>query len=263
MPEDIAEALPHDDHLRGYAAHYPEVVGAGSLREALRAEAARAGYALDVGVPPTPLARRAAARISAGDRVAYVTMDVRRREFRVHCRPSADGDGPELLGGTGDLSAAVAALHSWERGAGAAELTARWPFLAAREASAPGVAGAVEGPGAVAARWERLRESAATFPSPGRHELVEAAFREPRLRVLSPGLSMQWLRFSRRATPPIRFVLPMAMPLGDGRRYRVRTSDGEMREVTGAAEAVAAVLAGLPDDVTAPPDGPLDRPPGP
>ncbi|MGO4461093.1 DUF6193 family natural product biosynthesis protein [Streptomyces sp. M-16] len=263
MPEDTAEALQHDDHLRAYAAHYPEVVGAGSLRGALRAEADRAGYGLDVGVPPIPVVRLTAARVSAGDRVAYVTMDVRRREFRVHCRPPGNGDGPAVLGGTGDLSAVVEALHSWVRGARPAELTARWPFLAAREASPSGAAGAVEGPGAVAARWERMRESAATFPYPGRHELVEAAFREPRLRVLSPGLSMQWLRFSRRATPPVRVGLPMVMPLPDGRRYRVRTSDGELREVTGAAEAVAAVLDGLPEDVTGPPDGPRDRPSGP
>lgn len=115
----------------------------------------------------------------------------------------------------------------------------------------------------MAARWEWVRESAATFPYPGRHELVEAAFREPRLRVLSPGLSMQWLRFSRRATPPICVGLPMVMPLQDGRRYRVRTSGGALREVTGAAEAVAAVLEGLPEEITAPPGGPGDRPSGP
>ncbi|MFE2129631.1 DUF6193 family natural product biosynthesis protein [Streptomyces amritsarensis] len=32
-------------------------------------------------------------------------------------------------------------------------------------------------------------------------ELVEAAFAEPRLRALSPGASVYWLRFSRRAAP--------------------------------------------------------------
>ncbi|MFI6005769.1 DUF6193 family natural product biosynthesis protein [Streptomyces sp. NPDC051366] len=55
--------------------------------------------------------------------------------------------------------------------------------------------------------------------------LVEAASAEPRLRVLSPGTSVCWLRFSCRATPPICFDLPLVRALGNG-HYEVRTADG-------------------------------------
>ena len=83
--------------------------------------------------------------------------------------------------------------------------------------------------------------------------LVEAAFDQPALRALSPGRSMYWLTFSRRAAPPLCGDLPGVMPLGNG-RYRVRHADGRLLEADGATEAVAAVLAGLPADVAVPPE---------
>ncbi|MFG2621918.1 DUF6193 family natural product biosynthesis protein [Streptomyces sp. NPDC048507] len=251
MTEDPDAAHPHGGSLRVYALHYPDVVRAGSLCAALRERARWSGTALEVGVPPLPGTRRAAARVIAGDRTAYVTMDVRRRDFRLHFRAGDPDGGPAVVGGTGDLGAVVAALDSWARGARGERLVAGFAFLAVRKAA--GGRAAVEGPEAVAARWAELRESAAVFPRPGRHELVEAAFREPELRALCPGLSMDWLRFGRREGPPAGPGLPMVMPLGDGLRYRVRMPDGALREVTGAAGAVALVVRALPGGDGAPP----------
>ncbi|KOX34281.1 hypothetical protein ADL06_07825 [Streptomyces sp. NRRL F-6491] len=58
---------------------------------------------------------------------------------------------------------------------------------------------------------------------------------------------MHRLTFSRRAAPPICRDLPAVGPLRDG-RYRVRFPDRTSREADGAAEAVAMLLDGLPDD---------------
>ncbi|GGS34899.1 hypothetical protein Snoj_00360 [Streptomyces nojiriensis] len=100
----------------------------------------------------------------------------------------------------------------------------------------------------VEARWQRLRERIGVQDLSGIRELVEAAFAEPRLRVLSPGTSAYWLRFSRRATPPICFDLPLVRPLGND-HYEVRTSDGGLQEAAGAREAISLVVAALPADV--------------
>ncbi|MFE2547196.1 DUF6193 family natural product biosynthesis protein [Streptomyces sp. NPDC059355] len=100
-------------------------------------------------------------------------------------------------------------------------------------------------------RWRRLHERLGVRDASRIRELVEAARAEPRLRVLSPGMTLCWLRFSRRATPPICFDLPLVRALGNG-RYEVRTCDGRLQEGPGTAEAVALVVAELPTDVPAP-----------
>ncbi|MFZ3468053.1 DUF6193 family natural product biosynthesis protein [Streptomyces sp. 4.24] len=98
-------------------------------------------------------------------------------------------------------------------------------------------------------RWRRLREQLEVRDASRIRELVEAAFAETRLRALSPGTSVCWLRFSSRPTPPIVFAdLPLARALAGG-RYEVRTSDGRLREAEGTAEAVALLVAALPADV--------------
>ncbi|MGW4687623.1 DUF6193 family natural product biosynthesis protein [Streptomyces sp. NPDC004244] len=77
------------------------------------------------------------------------------------------------------------------------------------------------------AGWRRLRADCA----PGRrgeglHALAEAAFATPRLRALSPGRSMCWLRFGRRVTPPVCTDVPRVRALGDGRQRCGRPTAG-------------------------------------
>lgn len=98
----------------------------------------------------------------------------------------------------------VRALHSWLQASRDRALVTQWPFLETWELAEAHERGEAVAR-AVAARWRRLRESAAR-------------------------------------TPDAR-----AMPIGDG-RFRVRFADGRLRELNGAAEAVAVIIAGLPDD---------------
>ncbi|MFI8916407.1 DUF6193 family natural product biosynthesis protein [Streptomyces sp. NPDC053513] len=218
---------------------YPEVVKAGSLQNALQAVTDDAGYGLAVELMSSPGWRRMAARVKCGDQGANVLMARGERSFIVDCWAS---DVRMASGNTSDLTEAAGALHTWLEGPQVGELVARWPFLRTWE-----LAKAHERGEAVPVRWRQLREAAARTPDTGLHELVEAAFVQERLRVLSPGRNMHWLTFSRRAAPPICRDLPQAMPLKNG-RYRVRFADGRLQELDSAAEAVTVLIGGLPDD---------------
>ncbi|MFJ8585185.1 DUF6193 family natural product biosynthesis protein [Streptomyces sp. NPDC093595] len=85
-------------------------------------------------------------------------------------------------GSTHDLHEVAGALHSWLHGPRVRDLVAQWPFLRTWE-----LAEAHERGDAVAVRWRRLRETASRRPDTGLYALVEAAFEQKRLRVLSPG----------------------------------------------------------------------------
>lgn len=239
MSEQLSGDTAPDDPLRRYVALYPEVVLAGSLRNALQAVADRAGHGFAVGLTSSPGWRHVAARVGADGRSANVLMGLEQRSFTVDCWT---GGVSMASGSTHDLHEVAGALHSWLHGPRVRDLVAQWPFLRTWE-----LAEAHERGDAVALRWRRLRETASRRPDTGLYALVEAAFEQERLRVLSPGRSMHWLTFSRRAAPPICYDLPAAMPIGNG-RYRVRLTDRQLREVEGAAAAVAVILGDLPDD---------------
>lgn len=236
-----------NDPMHEYATLYPDVVPEGSLQNALQAVADREGLGLAVELTSSPGWRFVAARVEADGRSANIHMiSGEQRCFVVDCWT---GGVRFATGDTQDLSKVVGALHAWLQGPRVRELVAQWPFLRTWE-----LAEAHERGEAVPVRWHQLREAAACRPDPALYELVEAAFAQPRLRALSPGQSMYWLTFSRRAAPPICNDLPKAMPIGDG-HYRVRHAGGVVREVDGAAEAVAAILAGLPEDAVPSPCG--------
>ncbi|WP_405901837.1 DUF6193 family natural product biosynthesis protein [Streptomyces sp. NBC_00656] len=235
LPGGAAPKRPMQD----YVMLYPEVVQAGSLQNALQEVAEDAGHGLVVELTSSPGWRHVAARVKSGSHSAYVLMALDERCFIVDCWTS----GVHMTtGSTPDLAQVVGALHSWLERPRVDELIAQWPFLRTWE-----LARAHERGEAVPVRWRQLREAAARTPHTGLHDLVEAAFEHERLRALSPGRSMHWLTFSRRAAPPICHDLPRAMPLGNG-RHRVRLADGRLHELDSAAEAVVVILEGLPDD---------------
>lgn len=101
-------------------------------------------------------------------------------------------------------------------------------------------------------RWRRLRERTAIRDPSRLRELVEAAFADPQLRVLSPGTSAYWLRFSHWATPPCFNGLPLVRALRNS-GYEVRTAEGRLLEATDVAEAISLVIAALPADIPTPP----------
>ncbi|WP_199551034.1 DUF6193 family natural product biosynthesis protein [Streptomyces sp. N35] len=239
MAEQLAGDAASDDPLRKYVTLYPEVVQAGSLQNALQTVADRVGHDLVIELTSSPGWRHVAAEVAADGCSAKVLMALTERDFIVDCWT----DGVHMASGsTQDLYAVVGALRSWLRKPRVLELVAQWPFLRTWE-----LARAHERGEAVPVRWRQLREAVARMSDTALLELVEAAHEEERLRVLSPGRSMYWLTFSRRAAPPICHDLPRAMPIGNG-RYRVRFDDGRQQELDGAAETVAAILAGLPND---------------
>ncbi|NWF29573.1 hypothetical protein HW130_25525 [Streptomyces sp. PKU-EA00015] len=232
MSEQLPGAAPNDP-LHEYAMLYPEVVRAGSLQNALQVVADGAGYGLTVELTSSPGWRHVAAQVAADGFSANVLMARGERSFSVDC---SAGGIRMATGNIDGLSEVAGAMHSWLQGPRVRELVAQWPFLRTWE-----LAEAHERGEAVPVRWRQLRAASARMQDTALHELVEAAFEQPRLRVLSPGRSMYWLTFSRRASPPICHDLPRAMPLGNG-RYRVRFADGRVQDVDGAAEAVAVIL---------------------
>ncbi|MGW4807654.1 DUF6193 family natural product biosynthesis protein [Kitasatospora sp. NPDC004272] len=225
----------------GYARHYPDLVRAGSLRAAL-------GAALP---EDTPDRYPGSVRAEAGERSVSVTTAEGERAFRVQCSVRWV---PMAAGRTDDLAAVAGAAAHWLRAVPVRELTGRWPFLGTSE-----LAEAYERGDPVPARWAGLR---AARPRPRYaaelRAFIEAAHAEPRLRALSPGMSMFWLTFSRRAEHPVCHDLPMVRALG-GDRYEIRHGEGrrEVREEDGVPDTLAAVLALLPADAVPEPCLPM------
>ncbi|MGW0859772.1 DUF6193 family natural product biosynthesis protein [Streptomyces sp. NPDC002690] len=225
--------------LYAYAAHCPDVVGAGSPRNALQAVADRARSGLWYGLTSSPGWRHVAAEVVADGRGATVLLvGADERTFVVDCWAR----GIHMATGrTHDLAAVVGATGSWMGGARVRELTALWAFLSTWD-----LAEAHERGEAVPARRQPMRRQRHRHGTDSQN-LVGAAFEQPRLRALSPGSSVGRLTFSRRVTPPICTDLPSIRPLGEG-RFEVRFADGRVHRADGATAAVAVALAGLPDD---------------
>ncbi|MEV0623945.1 DUF6193 family natural product biosynthesis protein [Nonomuraea sp. NPDC050404] len=148
--------------------------------------------------------------------------------------------------GTGDLPGAARATALWQGGAQLRELKAGCPFVE----YCP-VAEAHERGEAVEATWAIYRTASARHVD---HDLIEAAYAEPRLRALFPFHSHRTLHFSRCTGFPYTHDLPVIDPRPDG-TYRVvwwhdRSPDGPIiREADTPHDAVALIIAYLPDRV--------------
>ncbi|MFI1440510.1 DUF6193 family natural product biosynthesis protein [Streptomyces fructofermentans] len=238
MSEQSSDPSPNDA-LRTYETHYPDVVRAGSLQNALQAAADRAGHGLTIALTSSPGWRHVAATVADRDRSANAFMSQHDRTFLVDCWA---GGIHMATGSTADLSEVAGAMKSWLSESGLRELVTRWNFLRTWE-----LALAHERGDAIPVRWRRLREAATRMNDAPFQQMVEAAFEQPRLRVLSPGRSMYCLTFSRRAAPPICDDLPRVMPVKHG-GYRVWFPDGTLETVDDARQAIALIVDGLPDD---------------
>ena len=226
-----------DDYLLKYEPYYPDVAAAGSVLAALQAEADRAGYGFTAGLTDAPGWRRVAAKVTDGFRSSQVLMGQGERSFIVDCWA---GGVWMATGLTRELPEVAGVAHSWLQAPRVLDLVTQWPFLGTWE-----LAEAHERGEAIPVRWRHLRARAAGDPQ--LRGLVEAAHEQPRLRALSPGTSMWWLTFSRRAAPPISGDLPRVRQLSDG-RYQVRFDDSRLDETDSAAQAIAMVVGALPDD---------------
>lgn len=227
-----------DDHLLKYEPYYPDVLASGSVLAALQAEADRAGYGFTAELMNNvPGWRCVAAEVTDGFRSTRALIGQGERSFGVDCWA---GRVWMATGRTRELPEVAGVAHSWLQAPRVRDLVTQWPFLRTWE-----LAEAHERGEAIPVRWRHLRARAAGDPQ--LRDLVEAAHEQPRLRALSPGTSMCWLTFSRRATPPISDDLPRVMQLSDG-QYQVLFDAGRLDQTSSAAQAIALVVDALPDD---------------
>ncbi|MEU4115505.1 DUF6193 family natural product biosynthesis protein [Kitasatospora sp. NPDC028055] len=236
------------DPLRAYAALYPEVVAAGSVRGALQAAADRAGLELAVELTSSPGWRKVAAKAESeteadGRSATVVTPGGGERVFLVDCWL---GWIHMARGRALDLADVAAVFQAWVRGSGVRELTARWPFLETWDLAEAHERGETE---AVAARWRMMQRGPLPHRDTELLDLIRAAHAQPRLRALSPGKSMCWFTLSRRAAHPDVGDFPRTRSLGGG-RYELMFPDRSVRVVEGTEAAVAVILANLPQDLT-------------
>ena len=226
------EAIPVDPAL------YPDVADTGGLVSALYREASGQGLELGplvAGAQPGALVRAKAVTgrgtfLVAADRDTERAFDITVWAPGVHLG----------TGSTGDLAAAAAAVHDWQSGRPVGEMAAAWPFIDFDRLAEAHVEGR-----AVITAWRLMRER-----DPGVRladpELTEAAYAEPRLRVLFPFPTHGGLQFSGTTRDPYTHDLPSIEPLRDG--WRVRGADAStLGEVPTAPAAVALVVAHLPD----------------
>lgn len=144
-----------------------------------------------------------------------------------------------------DLPAAAEAIGLWQAGTRLRELNAACPFVEYGL-----LAEAHERGNAVEAQWASYRTTSASHVD---HDLIEAAYAQPRLRALFPFHSHRTLNFSRCTGFPYTHDIPVITPCTDG-AYRVtwwpdRSPEGPaIAEVTNPHDAIAEVMAHLPDD---------------
>ncbi len=146
---------------------------------------------------------------------------------------------------TGDLDAAAEAIGTWQAGYRLAELKSVCPFV-----EYGSLAEAHERGNAVEAQWVIYRTTAASHVD---HDLIEAAYAQPELRVLFPFHSHRTLNFSRCTGFPYTHDVPVISP-GTNGKYRItwwhdRSPDGPAIAVADSPyDAVAVVIAHLPDN---------------
>ncbi|MFB7911929.1 DUF6193 family natural product biosynthesis protein [Kitasatospora sp. NPDC056076] len=242
----------HTDPLGAYAALYPEVAAAGSVRDALQAAADRAGLELAVELTSSPGWRYVAAKAETETETGAeadgrsATVIIPRGEERVFLVDCWLGGIHMATGGALELADVAAVFHAWVRGSGVRELTARWPFLRTWDLAEAHERGEAE---AVAARWRMMQRGPLPHRDAELLNLIRAAHAEPRLRALSPGQSMWWFTLSRRAAHPGVGEFPRTRSLGRG-RFELTFPDRSVRVVEGAEAAVAVILEHLPPDLT-------------
>jgi hypothetical protein len=186
---------------------YPDVVSAGSLRNALQNTFDGLGLRRQAAHVPAPGWFRTDAVVENGDRHANVHLTPGERTFAVDFWTS----GMQMASGSAsDLAHVAAAVDVFLGGADLRRLHAVWPFVEYH-----GLAEAFERgqPEAIDYIWRRMLTDP---PRHGLHDFLLAAADEPRLRALFPFTSHFDLGFRRFVRSPENPVLAWVRPCGDG-----------------------------------------------
>lgn len=229
VPESVQRLLPW----------YPELESAGDLRGMMQAAMDGAGFDSTVLSAPEPDRQIIGARLDDGTWSVRIGLSLSERafimRFWVH--------GVLMAGGsTADLAACAGAAGLWQCETTTRELRKVWPFVSDDDF----LADAYERD-PVAYYWAVFRTQVTYLD---RH-LVEAAYAQPRLRILFPCSGMGTLHLSRCTRSPFSRDVPSICPI-DGRYLVLRSShmpDGpsEIGLVDTAGDAAALVVAYLPD----------------
>ncbi|MFG2820890.1 DUF6193 family natural product biosynthesis protein [Kitasatospora sp. NPDC048365] len=219
---------------------YPELGRNETLRSILQAAVHQAGYGLDVLPEDAPGWWRSGARMDSDSRTASALLGIAERAFILSFWERGVG---MARGTTTSLDAVASAMGAWQSGATLAQLKSACPFVDYSR-----LAEAHERGDGVEAQWTSYRHTTARFVD---HELIEAAYAQPQLRVLFPFHSLNSLNFSRCTGFPYTHDIPVITPANG--RYRVtwwhtRSPHGpaDIGEAESPDEAVALVLAHLP-----------------
>lgn len=224
-------------HLAGL---YPELGRDGTLRSVLQEAVHRAGYRFDVLPERAPGWERSGARADSADRTTSTHLGIQERCFVMSFRER----GVEMAkGATTSLDEAALATGVWQSGAAVGELRSACRFVR----HGP-LAEAHERGAAVETMWMIYRRTAAPYVD---HDLIEAAYAQPRLRALFPFHSHRSLNFSRCTGYPYTHDVPVVTPVDGGYRvtgWRTGSPGGPvaMGETDNPRDAVALVVARLP-----------------
>ncbi|WP_433200756.1 DUF6193 family natural product biosynthesis protein [Dactylosporangium sp. CS-047395] len=216
---------------------YPDVAAQGSLAAALRTAAAEQGLSLSMIATPSDPVRHATLPSVLPHREALF-VSAWKFERRWWVSGSAN-NGILISGTTPDLRQLPRVLLGWAEGASLDEIARAAPFdvLTGRLEVPDGNAAAV-----VAAEWQYLLKDARQADWPEYSALVEAAYAEPKLRVLYPFTDHWDLSFSATPWPfTPRFVTLVTSQDG---AYAVTEwrSGAAIAQVSTAAEAVAIAV---------------------
>lgn len=219
---------------------YPELGHSSTLQVVLQQAVHQAGYGLDVLPEQAPGWRRSGARADSTTRTTSTLLGITDRSFIMNFweRGVLMAEGT-----TTSLDAAATATGVWQSGTNLEGLRSVCPFVEYGP-----LAEAHERGDAVEAKWTIYRQTSASHVD---HELIEAAYAEPRLRALFPFHSHRSLNFSRCTGFPYTHDTPVITPANG--RYRVtwwktRSPHGlaDIGEADNPDDAVAVVVASLP-----------------
>ncbi|MFJ1705915.1 DUF6193 family natural product biosynthesis protein [Kitasatospora sp. NPDC088346] len=214
----------------------------GSLTDRLSRTATELGLGLPA--PEDGSAFRCVFEGADGDRVVVRDLreECRRLCVRFHRQGAWLADGR-----TADLAAVVRAAAAWTAGAGLERTRAAAPFVRFGDWA---LAHEREPLGPVELAWWHKLDSF-RLPPLARHAnalaVVEAAHAQPRLRQLMPATSHFMLWLSTVEHPRVR-VGHSVEPQADG-RFFLRDRGTVLASTATAEEAVALVVAALPEDV--------------
>jgi hypothetical protein len=225
--------------------HHPDVMAAGSLAAAIEAAADRLGRPAGSVLPTehAPLTSASVHGESASRGRLSVGTDSALRGFRVE---GWGGGICLLVGDLDELGDVVEVVRLWRDGTPLRDIERLVPSVELTSR------GAVfdQGPEhVVAGEWQRVRQGTPGGDDTNLHALVEAAYREPRLRRLYPYTSHEVLNFSTTTGYPFSPSPVSLTAYGEG-KFRVWNAAGAVLGDTATAEeAVALGVAHLPADL--------------